>query len=747
MHLHQALSHRPARWTTLLGLVLVPILIAGALLWGTWSTGDRLHTVQAAIVNLDEGAEVNGTTLPLGRKLSAALVDSDRQRNLSWVMADAEHADSGLASGRYAAVITIPEDFSRSATSWSANDASAHRATIQIATSPRGGLTDTSVAQIVANAAVESFNADLTAMYLDNIYLGFNKQGEAFTTVAKGTADLADGTGRLSDGLTTMAEKGATLAEGGTKLADGTAELSKGLTTMSEKGTKLRTGSGKLADGTATFADGLGKMEDKTRDLPGNTRKLADGVDAYVTGTQKLIDQVSQMNALADKAENADQLATASHGLSTGLAAYRDKMKGLAQGRSPQTGEPIPCPDQVRQAHGEDGCAGFAAGVKTAGTAAADGLDDRGDQPGLVSLARQVDAGVSALTKALAGLPQPEPGQAENLLKLRAAGNKLVAGTDALADKLAGLSDGIAKMSTGADKLANGAKQLDTGLTAYTKGVTTVSENVSTLADGTAKYTEGVTTYTEGVGKLAEGARKLDRGVSKLADKLADSAEKMPNYDEAERTALSEAVAQPVAAADPDALSAPTVAWSSLLLVAALWLGAALTFTVLPPVRPDTLLLTRRTWRVVAASLATPMTVAIVQSLLLTGAAAAVLGLGATETAGLLGLLLVASLVFFAVMQGLVAWLRSAGRIIALAMGAALAVGTATGAAPRVFDAVRGLSPLAPALDGLRSLLTRTSTTSDLWALAGWLLLGVLMTAAAVLRARRIGAAQVLAAG
>ncbi len=744
MRIHRALTHRPVRWTTLLGLLLAPLLVAGGVMWGTWSTGERLHTVQAAIVNLDEGAELNGKTVPLGRQLSAALVDSDRERNLSWVMADEEHADLGLESGRYAAVVTIPDDFSASATSWSANDDTAHQATIGIATSPRGGLTDTAVAQIVATAAVESFNADLTKMYLDNIYVGFNKQGEAFQTVADGTADLADGTHQLSDGLTTMADKGTTLADGGTKLADGTAELSTGLSTMATKGKTLRTGTGKLADGLSTYADGVGKLDDKTTALPKNTRQLADGVDAYVTGTQSLIGQVEQMGSLASKTDNADQLAAASHNLANGLATYQTKMEDLATGVSPQTGEQIACPDQVRQAYADAGCAGFYAGLKAGGTAAASGLADQGDNPGLVTVATRVDSGVSTLTTTLGSLPKPEPDQAEKLTKLKGAGDKLVTGTDALADNMTGLSDGIGKLADGADKLAVGASELDKGVTAYTQGLETVATNVATLADGTATYTQGVTTYTQGVGTIADGGAKLDKGVSTLADKLADNADTMPNYTKTERKALSSAVAEPVTPTDPDSLAAPTVAWASLLLVAALWLGAVLTFTLLPAVRPDTLLRTKRTWRVVAASMGMPLALAATQAVLLAGVASAVLPLSGVELTKLLALLLHAGLPFYAVTQGLVGWLRGLGRVIAIAMGGALVVGAATQAAPRPFDTVRGLSPHAPALDGVRSVLAGSSMTSFVLALMGWLLLGLLLTALAVTRARRVQAAHVL---
>ena len=56
----EKVNSAPARWYTLLGLVLVPILVAGGFLLAGVNSDSRLHTVQAAIVNLDEPVTVNG---------------------------------------------------------------------------------------------------------------------------------------------------------------------------------------------------------------------------------------------------------------------------------------------------------------------------------------------------------------------------------------------------------------------------------------------------------------------------------------------------------------------------------------------------------------------------------------------------------------------------------------------------------------------------------------------------------------
>ena len=59
----------------LVGLLLVPLAIAGLLTWSLGKPEDRLKDVKAAVVNEDEPIEINGQLTPLGRQLSAKLVE------------------------------------------------------------------------------------------------------------------------------------------------------------------------------------------------------------------------------------------------------------------------------------------------------------------------------------------------------------------------------------------------------------------------------------------------------------------------------------------------------------------------------------------------------------------------------------------------------------------------------------------------------------------------------------------------
>lgn len=103
----ELVNSTPARWWSLLGLVLVPLLVAGGFLMAGLTSDHRFGQVRAAVVNLDEPITLNGKYIPLGRQLTANLVDSQRVQNLGWRLDTEANAKAGLANGSYAAMVVI----------------------------------------------------------------------------------------------------------------------------------------------------------------------------------------------------------------------------------------------------------------------------------------------------------------------------------------------------------------------------------------------------------------------------------------------------------------------------------------------------------------------------------------------------------------------------------------------------------------------------------------------------------------
>lgn len=691
---------RTFSWRTLLALVMIPVLVAGGFLWGTWNSSDRLKQVQAAVVNLDEGVTLNDQFIPLGRQLSADLVDSSKDQNFTWVLADEAHAWPGLASGQYAAVVVIPENFSKAATSYGNDDPlTAEQATIEVHTSPVAGVADGYLGNVLANSASRTLNQTLTKAYLDQIYIGFNDTGKQFQTVADASGKLADGAESLSAGVGQAADGAGELSTGMGKLVAGSPALVKGVQ-------QVETGAGKLADGLQT-------MKSKTKDLPSQGKKLASGTKEYVEGANKLADQ------LVAAGTGTATLATNLGKLSGGLTQVTNTISGW----SADPTSLVPQCTFAGQANGQDLCAAYYEGIATGAGASAQALTtgEDGNAPGVQQGLKALSDGVNAQ------LPTAEEAaaQAELLAQFRAGGKDLVSGTADLGSGLGELSSGIGRVADGATKLANGLPQLTSGVTQYTGGVDAAAGGVTQLASGLTKAADGST-------QLADGARKLSDGLAKGADKV-------PSFTKAERENLATVVANPVDTSNIQGVVSPNVAWVSLLVALALWLGALATFAVIKPLDGRLALSTAPTATLIARALLPGVIVAAAQAIVLTAIGTAVLGLALPKAAAMAGFLVLAGVAFVLVNHALAAWFGNVGRLISIAFAVITTVSALTSAVPGVFDTLRPISPLTPALDGLRAILTDASgAPAAVFALAGWAVVALGASAAAVIRRRTV---------
>ncbi|MCI2416927.1 YhgE/Pip family protein [Saccharopolyspora sp. K220] len=420
-------SHR-SRLLPLLGLLLVPLAIAGLLTWSLGKPEDRLKDVKAAIVNNDEPVQVNGQLTPLGRQLSAKLVGGEIKSNYTWEFATPETAREGLADGSYAAVVTIPKNFSAAATSFSGDPAQAKRATIDVSTGDRSRLADEAISRVVTATAANLLGQQLTTTYLDNVYVGFNTLGDKLGDASKGATSLADGAKQLAGGTDQLAGGAGELANGSRALADGLGALDDG--------------AGQLAAGAGALSGGLNQIQQQTAQLPGQVGTLADvsaqqaqGMQQLNSGLQGMSQNLAELseqcpvgvlpmcNQLAVQAATAHaladgggQLQQASNGVSGGLSAMA--------GRTPESGGGLP--------------------------ALAGGIDQ------LAGGAEQLGSGATQL--------------ADGLSQTRTGADQLASGAQQLANGTQGLADGARQLGDGSGQLSDGLGQAVGQLPKYPDG-------------------------------------------------------------------------------------------------------------------------------------------------------------------------------------------------------------------------------------------------------------------------------------
>jgi putative membrane protein len=438
----------PLTWRTWAGLILIPVLAMGLLTWALWNPDADHGTATAAVVNLDDPVTVDGQTIPLGRELAGELTHADDSA-YEWTLTDSSDASAGLADGTYAAVVTIPENFSAegtsaaTATAVDGDPSSAAKAVLTVETSNAGGAADPALAEEIALATQRALDGQVVETYLDNLYVAFNTIHDQLADAADGAAQLADGTSQLASGATELSSAAGELATGADTLADATAQLE---------------------SGSATLASGLGELDDAAADLPSATRRLADGAEQVAQGNEELASEVVPL---------ANDIIAAIDALPSAADAAADFQ------------------DLAADCSAEGGDADFCAALQDAADRfSADAADIDGAVASVRAKVVQTRDAVQALA---AGARQVADGNAE-LADQAVSLASAVSGASSGADELA---SGAAQTNSGAQELASGADQLASGADELASGANEVDDGAQELASGLAEGRDQVPTYTE----------------------------------------------------------------------------------------------------------------------------------------------------------------------------------------------------------------------------------------------------------
>ena len=249
--IERARSRKPVTWLTLIGVLLLPVVIGGILVASLYNPAERLDQINAAIVNNDEPVTIDDQIVPLGRQLTAGLVEGSDEldSNLTWTLSNTDDAAEGLADGTYDAIVTIPENYSAAATSTRPGE-EPEQATIGVQTAPDALIVDSAITAQVTQAAASLMGDQISQVYLENVFLGFTTLGDQLGEAATGARELADGAQQASDGA-------AQLPSGATQLADGASGISTGATSLAGGLDQIAAGIGGAAGGARDLAAGL----------------------------------------------------------------------------------------------------------------------------------------------------------------------------------------------------------------------------------------------------------------------------------------------------------------------------------------------------------------------------------------------------------------------------------------------------------------------------------------------------------
>ena len=182
----------------LLFVLLIPTVFAGLYLWSNEDPYGKRDQVPVAVVNLDEPAQVENTTVNAGDRLVREL---GADPIFAWNFVGQDQAEQGLADGTYYMIVEIPPDFSANLVSGSGD--APQRANVNLRLNDATGyLTELLVAS--AQPRLEAaINRAAIGVYLESVFANLDMIRTAVRAAAdsagKMAADLATGLTQATD--------------------------------------------------------------------------------------------------------------------------------------------------------------------------------------------------------------------------------------------------------------------------------------------------------------------------------------------------------------------------------------------------------------------------------------------------------------------------------------------------------------------------------------------------------------------
>ena len=466
----------------------IPIMYSGFFLGSIWDPYGQVKNLPVAFVNEDKGAQLNGQTVNIGQSVEQKLKSN---HDLGWEFVNKQQADSGVSSGHFYAVVTVPTDFSAKAASITQNKP--QQAVIRYTTTPAKNY----IGSLVSNQAAEKVKASV-AEQITQVY-------------AKG---VLENVGKLGGGLETAAGGAATLHGGLTQLQAGAQTYTGGVRQLAVNQRAMANGLARLGDGSRQLQTGLGQLsnglpsESQVAQLTSGMKQLQAGLNQLNTSVHNPSPMlVSQQNKVQNEAQTLAKTMQTSLAdlLAAGVVLKDLGSQAVASGGS--TTITLPQISQLSQALSK---------TQTISVQAAALLKDLQILTQSLSTQQaQLQTGVSTLNNGVNQLAPKAITALNGYNSLRTANNQLLAGSSSL-------TNGLAQAQTGSQQLANGARLLDSRSGVLTNGASQLTGGADTLATKLADASRQLKIQPTGAATQQQMASPVKSETTKQGD--------VPNY-------------------------------------------------------------------------------------------------------------------------------------------------------------------------------------------------------------------------
>ena len=547
----------------LCAIMIIPMIYACVFLGSMWDPYGQTDQLPVAVVNKDKEVEYNGSTMDIGKQLSDKLSKND---SMDFNIVSSTKAQKGLKDGKYYMVITIPENFSKNATTLLDDDPQTMMLTYT--TNPQTNYIATKMDDSAMAKVKAEISSTVTKTYSKILFKNVKTLSKGFNTAAEGSQKLSDGVATASEGNKTITENLNTLASSALVFNDGADSLVKGLSAYTEGVSTAKAGAQQLDNNSATLNNGAAQLKSGSSQLlsavKAAEKQLSDGLNQNAEQLNTLTQKNNEMN------ESSKQLSQALTQIQAGIddnnlvennlqAAKKldsmvsvmtttigtmntnaDKLDQLAAAKkakaeSLQATQPLVAQQLMLQA------TSLATQAQTLRQVASQLIEkiNTSDLKQLTTLlygnaevlknqstANAKTQELLAGSQQLATANNTAVNSLVSNLKTVQANMKETSNSVGMVGAVSQIDEGLGTLQSGLKTYTGGVKQVNNGLGTLASNNKTLNSGASQLADGALKISSGSNQLAAGSATLGEGLTTIGDGTNTLTSSLKDASKK-----------------------------------------------------------------------------------------------------------------------------------------------------------------------------------------------------------------------------
>ena len=570
-----AAARNPKLLIPLIAVLFIPVMYSGMFLGAFWDPYGKMNDLPVAVVNNDQGAVFEGKSLTAGKDLVTEL---KKGNDFNWQFVDRKEAEEGMQNNKYYMTITIPDNFSKQATTVMDDQPKP----AQLLFEPNEGynflasqIGGTAVKQIQAKVS-----AKVTEAYTETLFDQVDKISGGLQDAGSGATQISEGAQKLDEGALKLKQNLSKLASGTEELRLGIAPLTKGVEDLDKGAGALNQGAGKLSSGLAQLQDGHKQLQEGAEAARQGGTKLQAGLESAASGSHDLSEglEANRSGAAALQA-GAQRSAEGAGKLQAGLKQSLEGTASLEQG-SKAVAEGL---KQLTESNPELAAVPEVQKLLAASQAVASGSSElNAGQKQLAAGASELQQGTAELSAGAGKLSAGSEQLAQGGKQLTSGSQQLLEGAKQLTAGQSKLTDGMKQFGTKLGEAAAGGKDLASGASALNKGTHQLAGGAGKLGNGVSTLADGSKQLDAGAGELVSGMDTLKEGSGELAGKLNEAADKTSGVKASDETVNM--FAEPIKVEEHKVNEVPNygTGFAPYFLSLGLFVGALITSIVMP---------------------------------------------------------------------------------------------------------------------------------------------------------------------